>query len=265
MSLITLLTDFGTEDEYVGVMKGVILSINPSAVIIDITHHIAAQDIVQAAYILKAAYPYFPEGTIHVVISDPGVGTPRMILAAEISDYIFLAPDNGVLSLISDHARKIIRVENARYFLPSVSRTFHGRDIFAPIAAHLSKGLMIESLGTAISSEDIKRLDIPLPQVSEKGISGKIIMADRFGNLMSNIGAEDLKYLGNQCLEIQFQHRTIIGLSDSYSAVKPGEALAIIGSRGYVEIAVNCGNAAEYFNARKGESVRIIRRPPSAR
>ena len=260
MPVITLLTDFGTQDEYVGVMKGVILTIHPSAIIIDITHHIAAQDIVQAAYILKSAYPYFPKGTIHVAITDPGVGSARAILAADINNYIFLAPDNGILSLLAEDARKIVRVENFRYCLPTISRTFHGRDIFAPIAAHLSKGLAIGSLGSEVSPHAIKQLSLPMSRISGDGITGEIIMTDRFGNMMSNIRAEDLDSFADQNIEIIFKNKIVNGLSHSYSDVNPGKALAVIGSRGYVEIAVNCGNAAEYFDARSGEPVQIIRR-----
>jgi len=168
MSILTLLTDFGTEDAYVGMMKGVILSINPQAVIIDITHQIDPQDLIQAAYIIKSSYRYFPEGTVHLLVVDPGVGSDRAIVALEMMGHIFLAPDNGVLTLLMDEGEtdSIVSVENTRYFLESVSRTFHGRDIFAPVGAHLCRGLDIKNLGSPLDQQNLVHLKILKPYIS---------------------------------------------------------------------------------------------------
>jgi len=262
--MITLLTDFGTKDEFAGVMKGVILSVNPCATIVDITHHIDAQDVFQAAYIIQSAYKYFPKGTIHVVVVDPGVGSNRRILAAEIQGYIFLAPDNGVLTLAIDNEEtgRIIHVENSEYFLKSVSNTFHGRDIFAPVAAHISKGLDIRRLGKPLSKKDLIRLDILKPYISDNNeLIGVIISVDRFGNLITNIDSDCLESfckadMGKNFV-IHIGKDKITGLSQSYAGVKHHHPLAIISSRGYLEIAVNCGDAKSYFNVEKGDMVRI--------
>ncbi len=167
MSVITLSTDFGLADPYAGIMKGVILSINPSVAIVDLTHCIDPQDTVSAAYMIESAYSYFPEKTVHVVVVDPGVGTGRAVIAAEASGRYFLAPDNGVLGLVlkSSSPAKIVRVENEEYFLTPVSRTFHGRDIFAPVAACISRGVPLERFGPSVSASGIFQPEIPQPRV----------------------------------------------------------------------------------------------------
>lgn len=159
MSVITLLTDFGTQDEYAGVMKGVILSLHPAALIVDISHQIAPQDVMQAAYMLRSSWQYFPAGTVHVTVVDPGVGGKRDILAAQYKRHFFLAPDNGILSMLAEEGdfQSLIRVENSGYFRNSVSRTFHGRDIFAPVAAHLSMGVKPENFGPRADFRQIKK------------------------------------------------------------------------------------------------------------
>ena len=156
MPIITLLTDFGVEDAYVGMMKGVVLSINPSAVIIDITHHIEPQNLIQPAYIINSYYRYFPENTVHIIVIDPGVGSDRSIIAVKMMEHVFLAPNNGVLTLLMDEGKvdALVRVENQRFFLKSVSRTFHGRDIFAPVAAYISKGIDIKKLGPSLGQKN---------------------------------------------------------------------------------------------------------------
>ncbi|MCD6224235.1 MAG: SAM-dependent chlorinase/fluorinase, partial [Deltaproteobacteria bacterium] len=190
MSIITLLTDFGVEDEYVGIMKGVILSINPSSTIVDITHQIAPQDIIAAAYRIKFSYKYFPEKTVHLVIVDPGVGSGRPLLAAKIQGHFFLAPDNGILTPLLDDGDidTLVFVENSEYFLDSVSQTFHGRDIFAPVAAHISKGIDIMELGKLADIKSLARLSVEKPFIADNGeLSGIIVSIDRFGNLITNI------------------------------------------------------------------------------
>jgi S-adenosylmethionine hydrolase len=264
-SIITLLTDFGTDDEYVGIMKGVILSVNPFVSIIDISHHIAPQDLSQAAYLIKSCYRYFPERTVHVVVVDPGVGSDRSIIALKMKNHIFLAPDNGVLRHLMDEGgiESIIHVDNSSYFLKPVSRTFHGRDIFAPVAAHISKGVEIKKLGTPIDKNDLVNLSIQKPYISDKGeIIGTIISIDRFGNLITNIDLDSIKMLDKEGmgkrLEVRIGENKIIGLSLSYKSVRSQSPLAIIGGRGYLEIAVNCGSAKQYFMAKKGDTIRVI-------
>jgi S-adenosylmethionine hydrolase len=260
--IITLLTDFGTADAYAGIMKGVILSLNPCAVIVDITHSIDPQDVIQAAYTLESAYKYFPEGAVHVVVVDPGVGSGRAILAVETKGHIFLAPNNGVLTLLFEEntEARVIRVENAAYFLPSVSRTFHGRDIFAPVAAHISRGIDISELGPLFDRNDLIFSDIRKPYLSENGeLIGEIVSIDRFGNLITNIDEKSLEIFRETNPEILIAESRIFGLSESYAGVKPHQPLALIGSRGYLEISVNCGNAETFFSAGKRHRITVRR------
>ncbi|MEA3437452.1 MAG: SAM-dependent chlorinase/fluorinase, partial [Thermodesulfobacteriota bacterium] len=264
MSIITLTTDFGTDDEYAGIMKGVILSFNPSAVIVDITHHIDPHDLVQAAYTIYSSYRYFPQGTVHVVVVDPTVGSDRKIIAFKIKDHFFLAPDNGVLTLLINKGKinSIARIDNISYFLDPVSRTFHGRDIFAPVSAHLSMGVPIKKLGTPVAQNKLICLSILKPYFSDNGeIFGSIVSIDHFGNLITNINIDDLEKINNTVpgkkLCINVGRYKISGLSQNYSSTVSGHPLAIIGSRGYLEISVNVGNAAIHFMVEKGDIVRI--------
>jgi len=264
MPLITLTTDFGIEDEYVGIMKGVILSINPSAAIIDITHHVDPQDINQAAQIIKSSYKYFPKGTIHVIVVDPGVGSNRAILALEMMGYFFIAPDNGVLTHLMDEGdlAALVQVVNSKYFLKAVSQTFHGRDIFAPVAAHISNGLKIQKLGAKTDKKNIVCLDIRKPSIIDNNtLIGAIMWIDHFGNLITDI---DSKILSKFCdkekkLEIRIGANKIYGLSVNYESAGLQSPVAVIGSRGYLEIAINCGSAQYYFKAKKGDAVKVIR------
>ena len=263
MSVITLTTDFGDTDEYVGVLKGVILGINPQAQIVDITHQIGPQDLIQAAVVVQSAYPYFPSGTIHVVVIDPGVGGDRSILAMEIGGHTFLAPNNGVMSRVMETAQTeiIIQVENREFFLQPVSRTFHGRDIFAPVAAHLSTGLGIAKLGPRLNAHQIETLKIPHPEAFDGGeLTGIIVSIDRFGNLITYI---DFKYLNSFCkrgtekLEFKIGGYRIKGLSKNYASAGTSVPVALVGSRGDLEIAVNCGSAEAFFKVKKGDPIVI--------
>ncbi|MCP4689677.1 MAG: SAM-dependent chlorinase/fluorinase [Desulfobacterales bacterium] len=265
MAVITLLTDFGLTDEYVGVMKGVILSVNPGAVVVDITHGIAPQDVVQAAYTLKSSYHYFPGKTVHVVVVDPGVGGDRDIIALQLKNHVFLAPDNGVLTpLIEDEAPEtLVRVTNRRFFPGPVSATFHGRDIFAPAAGHLSLGASLTDLGPRVNREDLIPLDIQPPTRPRPGEwVGAVITVDRFGNLITDIEgarltAEDFAGPDAEVV-ITIGSSRIRGLSTTYGDAPPFQPLALIGSRGYLEIAMNQGDARRYFNAGRGDAVRVI-------
>jgi S-adenosylmethionine hydrolase len=188
--VITLLTDCGLEDEYVGVMKGVVLSINPAVHLVDLTHAIGRHDIEQGALILSASYRHFPKGSIHIAVVDPGVGGARKVVCLRQGGHVFLAPDNGLLSMVIDEKKveDVRAVTNRKYFLEWVSDTFHGRDIFAPVAAHLSGGVDPVCLGESLDPKELTLFDIDYPHVSEKGeLVGKVITVDHFGNLVTNI------------------------------------------------------------------------------
>jgi S-adenosyl-L-methionine hydrolase (adenosine-forming) len=264
MSIITLLTDFGTEDEYVGLMKGVILSIDPRAAIVDITHQIDSQDTVRAAYTIHASYRYFPPGSVHLIVVDPGVGTGRAVLALEMRKHIFIAPDNGILTRLLDDGdtTELVRISNTDYFLNPVSRTFHGRDIFAPVGAHIARGVALNRLGPQMNTSEAVRLDNLQARLLPNGeIVGEIIAIDHFGNLISNVEMRQLAQYGQADqttrLKVTIGSRVIHGLSDTYGNAPPNTVLALIGSRGYLEIAVNCGSAARQLNVRRGDSVRV--------
>ena len=265
MSIITLITDFGLDDEYVGLMKGVILSIHPSATIIDITHRIEPQDVEQAAYTLDASYRYFPDDSIHLVVVDPGVGGKRAIVAAKLKQHVFIAPDNGALTLLfgGEELDECIRVDNPEYFLKTISQTFHGRDIFAPVAAHIARGVPLNRIGTATESADLVCLpDLKSSRSADGEIAGKIVTVDRFGNLITNIPAYELQdFCTNKpgCnLQVRIGGITISGLSNTYESVAVLEPLVLIGSRGYLEIAVNRGSANTYLNIQKGDGVTVV-------
>ena len=264
MPVITLLTDFGTHDAYVAIMKGVILKINPGANIVDITHWIDSQDVQQAAYAIGSSYRFFPSETVHVVVVDPGVGSCRAVVALRLEEQTFLAPDNGVLTPLLDKQpiEKIVKVENTDYFLNPVSRTFHGRDVFAPVGAHLSLGLSLDRLGTSIDSGALVRLDLVQPRLENGGrLSGTVIDIDRFGNLITNICWPFVKRhypaADHNSLRLAIGGHRINCVSPTYSSVMPGKPLVLVGSRGFFEISVNQGNAARFFTARRGASVTV--------
>jgi S-adenosylmethionine hydrolase len=254
MGIITLTTDFGTGDHYAGVMKGVIAGINPAALVIDITHGIESYNIAEAAFKLYASYAYFPEGTVHVAVVDPGVGSARKAIAAEAGGYRFVGPDNGIFSLIFDKCGVdgIVEVTNPAFMLPVVSSTFHGRDIFAPAAAHLSKGVALRDLGEARRSYE--RLDIPAPLEEGGVVTGKAVYADRFGNLVTNIPGSII----TGTARVRVGDVTIGRVSVSYADGKEGEPLAIIGSSGFLEISLNKGSAIELFGGKFPE-VKILK------
>ena len=265
MSVITLLTDFGTDDEYVGLMKGVILSINPSATIVDITHGISRQNIAQAAYTIFSGYTYFPAGTVHLIVVDPGVGTRRRLLALKLENHVFVAPDNGVLTLLLNHknASSLNQVINPKYFGASISPTFHGRDIIAPVGAHIATGLDVSELGPEIDAADAVYLDQLEARCTEKGeLKGEVVAIDHFGNLITNIKSEQLA----ECLpagsganiRIKFGSKVIGGLADTYASMPADLPAALIGSRGYLEIAINQNNAARCLNAKAGDEVWVV-------
>ncbi len=244
--IITLTTDFGLSDPYVGAMKGVILSINPNAIIVDISHQINAGSVFHASALLQETYPYFPETTIHVVVVDPGVGGDRRPILLKTRDYFFVGPDNGLFwpIIIRQQDTEIIHLTENKYFLPHISRTFHGRDVFAPVAAHLSTGLDPQKLGPDI--DDPVPLEFPLSRQKGDALYGHIIRIDHFGNLVTNISRNDLKrFLDLNPAIIQIGNQSIQGVKKAYSEVKAGEMLALISSSDTLEIAVNLGRACD--------------------
>jgi hypothetical protein len=255
--IITLITDFGYRDGYVGAMKGVMLNIFPKATIVDISHDIAPQDIDSAAFVLNSAYNFFSPGTVHVVVVDPGVGSARRILAAAAGGHLFLAPDNGVLKFVLEKNKPadMYHVNNSKYFLAEVSRTFHGRDIFAPAAAHLAKGIPIAELGPPVRDWKIGRL--PRLVEREREIVGEIIYVDRFGNLISNIPGDVLQRSHHTQIVVKIAGAVIDGLVASYFAGKKNQPVALIGSAGYLEIAVNGGNAQKTLGRQIGDEVNV--------
>ena len=264
--IITLLTDFGLQDEYAGVMKGVILSINPAVRLVDITHAVTRHGIELAALILKASFSYFPEGAIHVVVVDPGVGGDRRIVCLEQDGHVFLAPDNGVLTMVMDEERveRVCSVTNPEYFLKPVSETFHGRDIFAPVAAHLSKGTDSKLLGKELAAKDLVRFDVARPSVSERGdLVGRVVAIDHFGNLITNIDRGCLEAFRQDArpeeMVVGLGRSRIGGLAKSYDSVKIGAPLAIFGSRNLLEVSLNRGDARSRFKSSVGQTVRVRR------
>jgi len=257
-SIITLLTDFGTRDAYVAAMKGVILGLNPQAVLVDLTHEVPPQDILAGAFILAEAAPYFPEGTIHLAVVDPGVGTERRGLAARARGQFWVGPDNGLFSLAFGGAPEAIIVSliEPAFFRPEVSATFHGRDIFAPVAAHLSLGVDPARLGPTI--RDPVALAMAEPVFTPAEARGEIIYVDRFGNLVSNLPGERLAaWLAGRDFRLQVGSLDISQLSHTYGEVPAGHCLALIGSHGFLEIAGNRESAARKLGAGKGLSLKI--------
>jgi S-adenosylmethionine hydrolase len=258
--IITLLTDFGNQDPYVGAMKGVILSLNPEAVLVDLTHEVPPQDTIAGAFLLSEAAPYFPPGTIHLAVVDPGVGTPRRALAAKARDKFWVGPDNGLFHLAFQEAPdlELVSLGNPDYFRESVSSTFQGRDIFAPVAAHLSLGTPLHALGPPIT--DPVALSWPQATFTPEAVRGEIVYVDGFGNLVSNIkGSDLLAWLSEKSHVIILGSLTLKGLAHTYGDVASGEFLALVGSHGYLEIACARGNAAKRLGVGKGRSLSVIR------
>jgi S-adenosylmethionine hydrolase len=255
--VITFITDFGATDWYAGAIKGVVLGINPGACIVDICQNIRRGDVIAAAFALKNSYRFFPKGTVHAVIVDPGVGSRRRILLARSEGYFFLAPDNGVLDFVlGERARKSARtLQNHRYWLKTVSNTFHGRDIFAPVAAHLSLGVAPERFGPPCESR--ARLAYPFPRKrGSRALEGEVIYVDTFGNLVTNIEEGSLR---GDTVIISIGGKRINGVKNSYMDVPDGELLAIYGSSGYLEISVNGGSAAEELGVTRGTKLLVER------
>jgi S-adenosylmethionine hydrolase len=252
VKVITLLTDFGLKDPYVGIMKGVILSINPEATIIDITHDITPQDIEEGAFLIEEYHRFFPPGTIHVAVIDPTVGSGRRPIIASKDNNIFIGPDNGIFTLILDDA-EVYLLENPDFMLTEVSSTFHGRDIFAPTAAHASTGFHPSAFGKTIS--DPVRLDNMLPTTEIHSLKGRIVRFDHFGNAITNIKIDFLKdFLGNRSFEVRVGGMIFAALSKSYYE---SEFTCLIGSSGYLEFGYFKGSFKEKGSVAKNDAVLI--------
>jgi len=261
MSIISLLSDFGHKDPYVAEMKAVILSIAPQARIVDITHEIEKFNIRMGAYVLASAAPYFPPNTIHVAVVDPGVGTKRRSIIAETRRSLYVGPDNGLLMLAAhkEHITNVYQIDNPKYMLSKVSKTFHGRDIFAPAAAHLAQGNKPSDFGPAI--QDYILPEFAKPHARNGELLGEVLHIDDFGNIISNITLEDLEKmefhegtsflvrLGGKTLNIRF--------CSAYGEVPAGTPLALIGSSNFLEVADNQGNASRIFKAKVGDTFHV--------
>jgi hypothetical protein len=250
--ILTLTTDFGTSDHYVGAMKGVILGICPRAQIVDICHQVTPFEISEGAYTIAQAYPYFPRKTVHVVVVDPGVGTRRRPILVEAAGQYFIGPDNGVLSMVYAREKHKVRwIANSRYFHKPVSATFHGRDIFAPVAAHLAAGVAPARVGKPIA--EYLQPDFAQPRrTGERAWSGRILKIDRFGNIVTNFHIGDFP---GTPLALTIGRHKIISLARTYAEAPVGKLFLIVGSSGYLEVAMNQGSAAERIGCKTGAPV----------
>lgn len=260
MPIITLTTDFGIKDGFTGVLKGVIWGICPEANIADITHSISPQNILEGAFTLGRAYGFFPSGTIHVAVIDPGVGTQRRPIAARLGMHFFVGPDNGLLTPLYNDAAKsgwpieIINLTNERYWLPDVSHTFHGRDIFAPVAAHLAKGVPLSELGLVL--KDPVRLAMPEAEKTPAGWRAHVTVVDTYGNLTTDLRASYLAKRENVIFRLR--DRVVNGLVNSYAEHQSGDLVALVDSENYIEIAIVNGSAANNLGAHVGDLVEVI-------
>jgi S-adenosylmethionine hydrolase len=253
--IITLTTDFGTKDGYAGAVKGVILSLNPEVQIVEISPEVPAADILAGAFCLYNACQFYPENTIHLAVVDPGVGGFRKPVLIKTERHIYLGPDNGIFDLMvrTERVKKIIHLTNSNYFLRELSATFHGRDVFAPVAAYLSLGVKPDEFGVQIKK--INKLSFPLLTKSAKKIVGEIIHIDNFGNLVSNVTRSELKQAKES--KIKIKNRVIPKISTTFSDVKSGEIVAYLGSSNFLEVGVNLGNAARTLRAKVGDKIEI--------
>jgi S-adenosylmethionine hydrolase len=263
MSIITLITDFGLKDGNVGVMKGVILGIAPRVQIVDLSHIIQPQDILEAGLVLRRSAPYFTAGTIHVVVVDPGVGTQRRPMAVRIGDQSFVGPDNGTVTMLVEYGQarnwqmEFYHLDRQETWLDPVSHVFHGRDIFAPVAAHLANGVPLVELGTPIS--DPVLLSLPKPMPTSTGWVGEVIHIDHFGNISTNIGEQ---HLSSPDVRVRIGGVVLDGLVRTFGERKPGDLVALFGSTGSLIISEVNGNAANRLNIQVGAAVTVEQQSP---
>lgn len=259
---VALLTDFGTRDHYAGTLKGVVLGVCPDATLVDIGHDIPAHDVLSGALELAACYRYFPIGTIFLVVVDPGVGSARRGIAADIGDYRFVAPDNGVLSAVFRESppKKVVELTERKYSRPTVSRTFEGRDRFAPAAGFLAKGIALVALGKVV--KDYHTLDLPTPSVTGQAITGQVVRVDRFGNLITNIDRRGFEqFAHDRPIQVVLGGTEIPRVVATYADAPPGELCALFGSTDHLEVAINAGDAAAALGLGRGAEaeVRLVR------
>jgi S-adenosyl-L-methionine hydrolase (adenosine-forming) len=260
--IVTFTTDFGLNDPFVGIMHGVVLNVHPETTIIDISHAVASYDVFDGAWTIAQAYRFFPSRTVHVVVVDPGVGGNRRPIIVETDDYVFVAPDNGVLSLVEMREPKftVRHIIAERYFLQPVSQTFHGRDVFSPVAGWLSKGVAPAEFGPAVS--DYLRLTLPaVERIGENSLRGVVLKVDKFGNLITNIGEQEAPRLFTNApaaVNILIAGQTITRVCQSYGEGGEDEFFAIVGSSGYVEIAAKQASAADKLAAGVGTPVGVV-------
>lgn len=260
MNCISLMTDFGIKDGNIGVMKGVIWGIDPGAQIADLSHMIGAQNILEAAFILARSAPYFPAGSVHVVVVDPGVGTARRPLAAKLAHQYFVGPDNGVMTLLLEWAEQqggpveVVHLDRPQFWLPQVSDVFHGRDIFSPSAAHLAAGVPLDQLGTPIN--DPVRLDIPRPRLVDGVWRAAVVHIDHFGNIATNLTRQHLEQMGADVV-VRLRGQELRGLARTFGERPVGELIALYGSTGNLIVSVVNGNAQTAIQAQVGDEVEV--------
>jgi S-adenosylmethionine hydrolase len=254
--VITLLTDFGTKEHYAASMRGVILNINPECTLLDITHQVNPHDIQEGAFILANAYSYFPKGTIHLSVVDPGVGGGRKPILLVTQNYFFVGPDNGLFTFVAqrEKVKQVVVLTQQKYFLSKVSTTFHGRDIFAPVAGHLSLGVKPNAFGYRIDS--LREIVLKKPIIKEGKLLGEILHIDTFGNLVSNIDEEKLfQFVKDRPFVIQAGRKALRGLKKGYWEGKEGEGIAVLGSVGFLEISIREGNAQKTLKVKRGDRI----------
>jgi S-adenosyl-L-methionine hydrolase (adenosine-forming) len=264
MTVITLMTDFGIKDGNVGVMRGVIWGICPSAQISDLSHMVQAQNIREAGYILARSIPYFPKGTVHVVVVDPGVGTDRRPMAAQIGDWFYVGPDNGTITVWLERAPQenwqtdFVELNRPQYWLQDISHVFHGRDIFSPVAAHLANGVALRELGSPF--QDPIKLELPKPEKTGNGWRGEVIHIDHFGNISTNVRVENLgdAMQKMESILVRLHETEIKGLVHTFGERPLGELVALIGSTGNLGIAVVNGNAQQRLGTKVGDEVEVV-------
>ncbi len=258
--IIAMLTDFGTRDHYAGSLKGVVLTLCPDAALVDISHDIPPHDILTGALELAACYRCFPAGTIFLAVVDPGVGSSRLGLAAEAGDYRFVAPDNGVLTAVFAETppKRVVSLTERRYARPTISKTFEGRDRFAPAAAWLARGAEVKALGSAV--RDYVRLEIPQPHQDADRLAGAVLRVDRFGNLVTNIPRAMVERMASRgAIRITAGSTSVDSLVETYAGVAPGTICALFGSSDHLEIAENGGDAARRLGLAPGAAVEVVR------
>ena len=267
MAVISLMTDFGIKDGTVGVMKGVIWGICPGAQIADLSHMIQAQNIREAAYIFERSVPYYPKGSIHVVVVDPGVGTQRRPMAAQIGDWFYIGPDNGTITGLLERAEQeswqttFVELNVKKYWLPTISFVFHGRDIFSPVAAHIANGVPLTEVGRPFQNP--VRLELPKPEQTHNGWRGQVTHIDHFGNISTNVRVEHLgdAITKKEDILVRLSGHDIHGMVNTFGERPAGELIALLGSTGNVGISVVNGNAVEKLSTRVGDPVEVVLSP----